>query len=383
MGSFGGCYAPQVRILSVSLGLGIISLAAVSWARPDDDRYEHLALFARVVHYVETVYVAPPSPSELTYAAIRGVMQRLDRHSEFIEPSRVEALRAKADATPGDVGIEVRSKEGAVVVTGIRRGSPAMQAGLQNGDRIVEVASVEAAALGVQGVTKKLRGAPGTFVTLRVHSAGEDAPRQVTLPRQATPHRTVEARVREDRIVVIRIRRFDEGTARELRAVLQEHPRAPGCVLDLRDNPGGVFEEAVRAADVFLDKGVITTIESPRQGAQPERAHPRGARTKLPLAVLVNGRTASAAEALAAALQDNGRAVVVGTQTYGKGTIQTVIELPDGSALRLSMARFVTPRGRTIEGEGIRPDVWVGPGASWPGPDRQLSQAVKRLLYRP
>jgi carboxyl-terminal processing protease len=235
-------------------------------------------------------------------------------------------------------------------------------------------------------VRRRLAGAPGTEVALLLRRGPSDLFR-LSLLRAAIPPPAVEGRRLGDDVVLLRLRAFPEGSGREVErqlALLRAGGRIGGLILDLRDNPGGVLDEAVHVADLWLRDGVIVSVEGPRKDTTRANAHPKGTEPDYPLVVLVNGRSASAAEVLAAALQEHGRAPVLGTQTFGKGSVQTVIELADGSALKLTVARYLTPKGRSLEGTGITPDQFVPPGPYGddegdPGRDRPLQAALQRL----
>lgn len=345
------------------------------------DPYDTLGLFAQALHHIERNHVHEVDLTALVHGAIRGMVDTLDRRSRFHDPEQVAELRARWDALTGGVGIDLVAVDDGFVIDEVVSGSSAAKRFIKVGDRLVTVDGEALAGLDLAAAEATLRGPTGSWVKLGILRKGESEPTSLSLKRAPRPERTVVGRQLEAGPAYVAIRRFAPTTARELDETLAKLDTKPGLVLDLRDNTGGVFSQAVRVADRFLSKGVIVSTTSRRAAAKTERARPGGALTSFETVVLVNGRTASAAEVVVAALSENRRATTVGTQTYGKGTVQTTIELEDGSAITLTVAEYRSPSGRAIDGVGIRPDVVVPPSflPDDPSADRQLGEAVRRL----
>lgn len=349
-------------IAAAFCGGALVSLPLQAARSDADDAYRNLAVFARVLNYVENNYVSEVDARDLVYGAIRGMLATLDPHSTFMEPEQYAALRSEARGEFGGIGVElVKRPEGIVVVERYEDG-PAIRAGLRVGDRLRAVDGVAVAGLSFAEVVQRIKGRPGSPVVLSVTRLSQPQPLEITVVRARIRVLSVDARRLEDDFVYVRIKTFTERTyhdmERALGAATGEGP-VKGLVLDLRDNPGGLLDEAVRVADTWLTDGVIVSTEGRGDRPDVELAHPKGTEPNYPVVVLVNGGTASAAEIVAGALQDHQRGVILGTQTFGKGSVQTIIELEDHSALKLTIARYFTPAHRSIQGTGITPDIVV------------------------
>lgn len=363
---------------------GLVAAGGVRAADDPDGTYRELAILARVLHYVETNFVAEVEPRALIHGAIRGMLATLDDHSTFMDPEQFAAIRSEAQGEFGGIGVElVRQKERLVVVERYP-GSPAERQGIQLGDVVISVGGQPTEGSSLAEVVRRIKGPPGTTVVLVVERAADRRVEELILVRERIRMITVDGRW-EGGFAYLRIKSFTERTSldltRALEALKAERP-VPGLILDLRDNPGGLLDEAVRVADIWLQSGVIVSTEGRNRPADVELAHPKDTEPEYPLVVLVNGGTASASEIVAGALQDHHRAVILGTQTFGKGSVQTVIELEDHSALKLTVARYFTPQHRSIQGTGITPDEVVPPIADPQGPsgaDKQLEAAVTLL----
>ncbi len=319
-------------------------------------------LLAEVMERVRKEYVDPVSDHELMQHAIRGMVSGLDAHSAFLDAGEVEDLRIATEGNYTGVGIEVSYERGAIVVVAPIEGSPADLAGLRSGDVIVAIDGRAVNPAGIGEVVARMRGEAGTQVRVKVERGGLDEPLEFSIRRAEIRLQSVRQAVLAPAYGYLRITYFSETTARDVGvAVGRLHAKAgrlAGLVLDLRNNPGGVLEAGVEVADAFLDDGVIVTAS----GRTPEARFTlqarrgdisRGAR----IAVLVNAGSASAAEILAGALQDHGRAVVIGRPTFGKGSVQTVLPLSDGQALKLTTSRYLTPTGKVIQNAGVAPDI--------------------------
>ncbi len=340
--------------------------------------YANLAIFARALSHVEAVHVENPDQDELIYGAIRGMISTLDPHSAFMDPEEYRILASDTQGHFGGVGVEIDVRDGWLTVHGVFAGGPADRAGVQPGDRFLTIAGRRARDMPVTEAVRVMRGEPGTSVPVTIRREGADEAIRLTLTREIIRVDAVEARILPDRIVHVQIRTFQGTTTEELRRALDaavERTASSGGVrgvlLDMRRNPGGLLDEAVRVSDEFLEGGVIVSTRG-RGGRllSEASAHRAGTRPNWPMVVLVDNYTASAAEIVAGALRDHGRAIVVGSRTWGKGSVQNIIELPDGSAMKLTVARYYTPSGRSIQAEGIAPDVEI----------EQLDEATARQL---
>ncbi|MBK6688892.1 MAG: S41 family peptidase [Deltaproteobacteria bacterium] len=360
---------------------GLVAAGGVRAADDPDSTYRELAILARVLHYVETNFVAEVEPRALIHGAIRGMLATLDDHSTFMDPEQFAAIRSEAQGEFGGIGVELVRQKDRLVVVERYPGSPAERQGIQLGDVVISVGGQPTEGSSLAEVVRRIKGPPGTTVVLVVERAADHRVEELTVVRERIRMITVDGRW-EGGFAYLKIKSFTERTshdmARALEALKAERP-IPGLILDLRDNPGGLLDEAVRVADIWLQSGVIVSTEGRNRPADVELAHPKDTEPEYPLVVLVNGGTASASEIVAGALQDHHRAVILGTQTFGKGSVQTVIELEDHSALKLTVARYFTPQHRSIQGTGITPDEVVPPVADPQGPlgaDKQLDAAV-------
>ncbi|GAO05249.1 S41 family peptidase [Anaeromyxobacter sp. PSR-1] len=357
-----------VAALAIAFFAGLVADRSASAARRAASRpYRALDVFADVLGHVESSYLEPVDERELVYGAIDGMMARLDAHSSFMRPEVFEQLRDETTGEFDGLGLEVALEDGVLTVVSPMAESPGERAGLRPGDRILSIDGASTRDLGLSGSIRRMKGAPGSQVVLEVDRAGFTAPQRLTLVRERVRTRSVDLRVLDAGrgYLYLRVKAFQERTDRALAKALADGRAAlggeiRGLVLDLRNNPGGLLDQAVRVADAFLAEGIIVSTEGrDRREVEVQRARPKGTEPGYPMIVLVNRGTASASEIVAGALQDNGRAVVMGTQTYGKGSVQTIIELEDGSGLKLTVARYYTPRHRSIQELGISPDVVV------------------------
>lgn len=348
--------------------------------RADVARFKSIDAFAQALATVEANYVDPTDERKLLYDAARGMLHNLDPHSTFLPPTRYQHLRQDTEGEFGGVGVtlapgEVDDARPSVppypTVDAIVHGSPADVAGLQLDDAVVAIDGEATAEVGHEkrdaGTWEaRLRGASGTRVTISVVRTGWHDPRPFTIIRAQVKQPTVRHDALDKRIGYLAITRFSEATSADVLAgltKLRQQGALDVLVLDLRGDPGGLVDQSIAVADQFLDSGTIVTIRGRRGSVETQAAHKGGAAVGVPVIALVDQGTASAAEILAAALHDHGRAQLVGVPTYGKGTVQTFYDLDDGSGLKLTTARYYTPAGKLLESNGITPDVLVEPFA--------------------
>ncbi|HVQ17956.1 MAG TPA: S41 family peptidase [Actinomycetes bacterium] len=328
---------------------------------------------------IESSAARPIARDELERAAVEGMLKALgDRWSAYYEPSQFASFQDALQGRYSGVGLWVRAGGKGVVVASVQPDSPAGVAGLQPGDVIVSVDDWTGAGGSVGEVVQRLRGADGSQVVVTVQR--DHVIHTYTLTRSVVTTNDVVVDRLAGGVMRIEIRSFTRGVGRDVQHALQQDPTAyaGGVVLDLRGNPGGLLDEAVDVASVFLDGGPVVSYEQ-RDAPDVVLRAVGGGNTTTPLVVLVDGGTASAAEVVAAALQDRSRAVVVGSLTYGKGSVQAPTELPDGSAIEITIGRYLTPTGRVIDGKGVEPDVLVDP-ASGPQVAEQRALEVLRGL---
>lgn len=330
-----------------------------------DEPYPKLDVFAKVLAYVKNNYVEPVNESALVYGAVRGMVATLDPHTVFMDPREYQALRDDTSGEFGGLGIEITQRGDDLVVLAPIDETPAARAGIRAGDVIAAIDGVSARRMTVGDASGRLRGAPGTQVVLRLMRTEFKSPRDFPLVRDRIRVVSVESRLIDGAVGYVRIKSFQDRTDQQLGKAIETlraeaGKNLKGFIVDLRSNPGGLLDQGVLVADRFLKKGVIVTTKG-RGGrhAEEERASDSGNELDFPLVLLVNAGTASASEIVAGALQDHRRAVLFGTPTFGKGSVQTVIELDDGSGLKLTIARYYTPNGRSIQESGIMPDVAV------------------------
>ena len=330
------------------------------------DVYEQLDLFGDIFDRIRSEYVEEVGARELIEAAINGMLTSLDPHSGYLPPVDAEKMREQTRGEFGGLGIEVTQEEGFVKVVSPIDGTPADEAGMEAGDFITHVDGESVLGLTLNEAVERMRGPVGSEIIITVVREGEDEPFDVTIIRDFI--KLTAARVRtEGKSVVIRVTTFNDNTFDNIRDGLDKELESAsgleninGVVIDLRNNPGGLLSQAIRVSDAFLDKGEIVST----RGRDPEdgdryNATPGDLINGKPIVILINGGSASASEIVAAALKDHRRAIVVGTKSFGKGSVQTVMPLREQSAMRLTTARYYSPSGRSIQNLGVTPDIIV------------------------
>ncbi|MEW6327224.1 MAG: S41 family peptidase [Thermodesulfobacteriota bacterium] len=337
---------------------GLVASAATREA------YEKLKLFADVLDIVEKNYVEEVKTGDLIYGAIKGMLETLDPHSSFMSPDDFKELQVETKGVFSGIGIEITLKDGILTVVSPIEGTPAYKAGLKAGDRILKIDGKTTKNMSLTEAVKKLRGPKGTEVTISILREGWAEIKDFALVRDVIPIHSVKHKTLEEGYGYVRIINFQDKTSQDLKSALddleQQNKPLKGLILDLRNNPGGLLDQAVKVADEFIDTGIIVYTDG-RIKSQNVRftAHEGEKPHPYPIIVLVNEGSASASEIVAGALQDHKKAIILGAQTFGKGSVQTVIPLDDGSGLRLTTARYYTPGGRSIQAKGITPDIIV------------------------
>jgi len=364
-----------------------------------DKTYERLKLFTEVVEIVKKNYVDDVATEDLISGAIEGMLNGLDPHSAYLNPDMYRELQVETKGSFGGLGIEIAIKDNILTVIAPIEDTPAYEAGIKAGDKIVSIEGQSTKGMSLLECVKKLRGPEGTKVTITIMREGFAKPQDFSIVRAVIEIKSVKYKTLEEGYGWLRVLQFQEQTATELDAAVralesENRGSMKGLILDLRNNPGGLLDQAVEVSDLFLETGVIVSIKG--RGEQEKmvfHAHKEGTIPPWPLVVLVNHGSASASEIVAGALQDYGRAVIMGSKTFGKGSVQTIIPLEDGSGLRLTTARYYTPNGRSIQDKGIEPDVSLaakeertGDAGKAESEDFQLRRALEHLkglsIYR-
>lgn len=358
------------KAAAVLVLVGMVSFF-LSWSNltakttPDNsDVYQYLRLFSDVLNLVQDNYVEKVDSKELIYGAINGMLKDLDPHSSFLKPEDYKELQIETKGKFGGLGIEITIKDSVLTVVSPLEGTPADKAGMEAGDQIVKIDDEPTQDMSLMEAVQKMRGPKGTKVKLTVVRKGERKPLEFDIVRDMITIQSVKAQTLEPGYGYIRISSFQSGTASDLRKALDQmeaqNPPLQGLVLDLRNDPGGLLDQAVEVSDEFLDSGLIVytggRLESQKMRFE---AHKNDKPHNYPIVVLVNAGSASASEIVAGALQDHKRAIILGEPTFGKGSVQTVIPLNDGSAIRLTTSLYYTPSGRSIQAKGIEPDILV------------------------
>ena len=346
--------------------LGSVFRSNGAQATPQDENaYAATLQMGRVLAQVENNYVEPVDRARLVNGAIQGMVAELDPHSAYLPPQEFAAFQDDTEGKFGGVGIEVDYRGDAITVIAPIEGTPADRAGVRSGDRIVGIDGEQVVSTSLDKMIKKMRGKPGTHVKLSIRREGVRELLTFDLVREVIHVPSVVYKLLDGGIAYLRIKQFQDRTHDELvraagtmrvQAKAQGIPMA-GVLLDMRSNPGGLVDEASGVADEFLGQGGIYTTRHRGRVIDDVRARGGGAFSAEPIVVLVNEWSASASELVAGALQDNRRATVVGAKTFGKGSVQSILELPRGAGLRLTTARYYTPSGRSIQADGIQPDV--------------------------
>src|SRR5918995_2526394 len=354
----------SLSILLVGIALGFV--LAGQWvpnvsAVPRQD-YESLEAFTNILSIVKKNYVEDVNTKSLVNGAINGMLSSLDPHSAYLTPDLYKELQMDTQGRFGGLGIEITIRSGILTVVSPIEDTPAAKAGIKPGDQIFKIEDEFTKDMSMVDAVKRMRGLKGTKINLTIKREGVTDLVEFTLVRDTIRVQSVRSRNLEEGYVYVRLAQFQERSDRDLQRSLEklaaEKTGIKGLVLDLRNNPGGLLTQAVRVSDLFLESGMIVYTEG-RIEAQKQKyfAQKDGSWLEFPVVVLVNGGSASASEIVAGALQDHKRAVVLGTKTFGKGSVQTILPLDDSSALRLTTARYFTPGGRSIQATGIVPDI--------------------------
>jgi carboxyl-terminal processing protease len=355
----------QRILLLVILCVAVIMGASVATKvlATQSETYEKLKIFTEVIYLIQTNYVKEVDLQDIIYGGIHGMLKTLDPHSSFMPPDVYQEMQLETRGNFGGLGIQIAIRDDQLTVIAPIDDTPAFRAGIKAGDKIVKIEGEPTKDMTLMEAVKLLRGPKGTSVTISIIRESFDKPKDFTITRDIIELKSVSYKMLVGNIGYVRLRQFQEDTANELEEALRdlEDNDAEAVIMDLRSNPGGLLNAAVEVADKFLDKGKLIVYTEGRRKNQDMRfvAHQDFTHPNYPMAVLVNHGSASASEIVAGALQAHSRAVVIGTQTYGKGSVQSVIPLSDNSGLRLTTATYFTPDGRSIHEKGITPDIVI------------------------
>ena len=362
-----------------------ISLPLISYTYQDvlaktEEVYKNIEVFSEVLHKIEKSYVKDTAPKELIYGAIKGLVGTLDPHSLFMSPEEYKELMIETKGSFTGVGIEITIRDNVITVVSPIEGTPAFKAGIRAADQIILIGKKSAKDISIMEAVKLIRGPKGSKVELTIRREGLEKPISFLITRDVIPIKSVRSFFLPSDIGYIRVSNFQGNTGQELSKALEEMEakrKLKGLILDLRNNPGGLLSQAIKVTDEFLDSGLIVSIKGRDKKEEKSIAHKNRELRKYPMIVLVNEGSASAAEIVAGALQDNKKALILGTSTFGKGSVQTLFPLSDGSGLRLTTALYYTPSGRSIQASGIEPDIVVASIPSKEKPKEKEHQIIK------
>ncbi|MEW6002931.1 MAG: S41 family peptidase [Nitrospirota bacterium] len=347
-----------VTVASAGLFIGRWSLGSGA----EGEGYEELKVFSEALYIVRKNYVEDVKPKELIYGAIKGMISSLDPHSGFMTPEQYKEMQVETRGEFGGIGIQIGVKDGMLTVIAPIEDTPAYRAGIKAGDKIIKINDEFTKDMSLFDAVSKMRGAPQTSVTITILREGWKETRDFKIVREIIKIKSVKSKLLEDGIGYIKINQFQEQTATDLAKAMEDlkQQKIDSFILDLRNNPGGLLNSAVNVTSEFLPPGKLVVYIKGRTGEKNEYfTEEDTADYKTPMIVLVNQGSASASEIVAGALKDWNRAAILGTQTFGKGSVQSVIPLGDGSGLRLTTARYYTPKGISIQNTGITPDIVV------------------------
>lgn len=353
-----------VAAMAAACGFALGALSSGSPLAFAKDRYQELQIFTKVLNLVQQYYVEDVDTKKLIYGGIKGMLAELDPHTNFLIPEVYKEFESETTGEFGGIGIEITVQNDILTIIAPIEDTPAWEAGVKAGDRIVEINGESTKGLSLAEAAQRMRGKMGSKVRLGIFREGFEHPREFAIPRGVVKIHSVKYTDLDDGYGYLRLTSFIETSATEMEKALKkiekDHGKIKGLVIDLRRNPGGLLDQAIKISDLFLENGIIvSTMGRNQKDKEVVYAKKEGTYSGFPMVALVNEYSASAAEILAGALQDNRRALIMGQTTFGKGSVQSVVKLGDGSGLKLTVARYYTPSGRSIQAEGIKPDVII------------------------
>lgn len=328
------------------------------------ERYSELQNFSKVLNLIQQYYVEEVNTKKLIYGAIKGMLRELDPHTNFMPPEIFKEFETETSGEFGGLGIEISIQNGVLTIISPIEDTPAWEAGIKAGDKVIAVDNKSTKGLSLAEASLLMRGKKGSKVVLKIIRDNEESPREISITRGSVKIRSVKYTNLEEGYAYVRITSFIENTAKDLEKIINDHikknGKVEGLLIDLRRNPGGLLDQAVKVSDMFLKDGIIvSTIGRIKNEKEVTKATKKTNAFDFPIVVLLNEYSASASEIVSGALQDNKRALIVGKRSFGKGSVQSVIRLGDGSGLKLTVARYYTPSGISIQAEGIKPDIEI------------------------
>ena len=373
-------HATNIALICLVVG-ALFTRQAASDEADTKDVYKNIEIFTEVLRQVEKNYVEPEDAQKLIYGAIKGMVQSLDPHSSFMTKEEYDELMTETKGSFSGIGIEITVRDNVLTVVSPIEGTPAYDAGIKAGDKIIMVEGQSTQNMSLLEAVKTIRGPEGTKINLTIAREGENKPLEFSITRGMIPLKSVRSYSIAPDIGYIRISNFQSNTAENLSSALEKlesNGTLKGLIIDLRNNPGGLLSQAIEVSELFLDSGIIVSTKGRDSSHDIQaKAHKDGKQRKYPIIVLVNGGSASASEIVAGALQDNKRALILGTRTFGKGSVQSILPLSDGSGLRLTTARYYTPSGKSIQSSGITPDIEIPFIASDEKVKKKLPQFIR------
>ncbi len=374
-------YAKRILLIAI---LCIPLFSFVMWEHDSDvsaktqETYKYLEEFSNVLSIVEQNYVEEVDTKEVIQGAIKGMLTTLDPHSSYMKPDEFKELKVETEGSFHGIGIEITLRDNVLTVVSPIEGTPAFKKGLKAGDKIIMIEGELTKDMTLTEAVKKLRGPKGTKVTISIHREGWPELKEITITRDVIPLHSVKSKMLEPGYPYIRIINFQSKTTADFKKALQDLEKEGeirGLIIDLRNNPGGLLDQAVKIADIFINEGVIVSTKGRiKEQNTVFEAHDNGNQYDFPMVVLVNEGSASASEIVAGALQDHKKALILGAQTFGKGSVQTIIPMSNGAGLRLTTARYYTPSGVSIQAKGITPDIVVPTVVVTERPEKEMKK---------
>lgn len=344
--------------------IGILAVSSVLLFSSAQERYTELQNFSKVLNLIQQYYVEEVDTKKLIQGAIKGMLKELDPHTSFMAADVFKEFETETSGEFGGLGIEMSIQNGVLTIISPIEDTPAWIAGVKPGDKVIAIDKKSTKGLSLVEASQFIRGKNGTKVVLKIVRESSPNPIDITITRGQVKIKSVKYTDMEDGYAYVRVTSFIENTAKDLEKILDKHldknKKIEGLIIDLRRNPGGLLDQAIKMSDLFIPEGVIvSTIGRNKKEKEVSYATKKAKFREFPLIVLVNEYSASASEIVSGALQDNKRALIAGERTFGKGSVQSIVKLPDGSGLKLTVARYYTPRGISIQAEGIKPDIEI------------------------